>query len=218
MSDPGSPKSDPNTRRPNEPPRHGEAQDGPIREDGPRQDAVGEPDGQTELEQLKEQLVQAGDRVLRTQAELENYRKRIRREIEEERRYANLPLMRDLLQVVNNIDRAIEAAENASAPADLLEGFKMVALQLGAVLEQHQCRRIEADGTPFDPNLHEAVSQQPSGEHPENTILHVVQEGYRLHDRVVRPSQVIISAAQPEESQQDADQPPREEPRARQQR
>ena len=188
-----------------------------MREDDTGQDAAGQPDEQTELEQLKEQLAQADDRVLRTQAELENYRKRVRREIEEERRYANLPLLRDLLQVVDNVDRAIKAAESTSAAADLLEGFKMVALQLGTVLEQYQCSRIEADGALFDPNLHEAISQQPSGEHPENTVLHVVQEGYRLHDRVVRSPQVIISAAQGEDSQQDVDQPPREEPRATQQ-
>ena len=113
--------------------------------------------------------------------------------MDERLRYANLGLLRDLLPVIDNVDRAIEAAEKNADAAALLEGFKMVSQQLGEVLKRHHCTRIEALHTPFDPNVHHAVMQQPSEEHPANTVLMVTQNGYQLHDRVVRPSQVIVS-------------------------
>ena len=146
------------------------------------------------IELLREQCVQANERVLRAQAELENYRKRATRDMLEERRYANLPLLRDLLPVVDNLDRAIEAAEKTHNTADLLEGVKMVAQQLVGVLQRYECVKIEALHSSFDPNLHEAISQLPSPDHPTNTVIAVTQTGYRLHDRVVRPPQVVVSS------------------------
>jgi len=144
-------------------------------------------------QKLRSELAAAKDRELRAHAELDNYRKRSAREMDERLRYANLGLLRDLLPVIDNVDRAIEAAEkNADAEA-LLEGFKIVSQQLGEVLNRHHCIRIEALHAPFDPNVHHAVMQQPSEEHPANTVLMVTQNGYQLHDRVVRPSQVIVS-------------------------
>ncbi|HWL75243.1 MAG TPA: nucleotide exchange factor GrpE [Burkholderiaceae bacterium] len=136
---------------------------------------------------------QLQDRLLRTQAELDNFRKRSRRELEDERRYAELPLLRDLLPVVDNVTRAIEAAQKNADAASLLEGFRMVSQQLGSVLERHHCKPIKALHEPFDPHLHEAIMQQPSNELPENSVLMVTQEGYQVHDRVIRPSQVIVS-------------------------
>ena len=142
------------------------------------------------------ELQAAHDRELRCRAELDNFRKRAAREYQDGLRYANLPLLQDLLPVIDNIDRAIEAAEkNADADA-LLEGFRMVSQQLEDVLKRHHCTRIEALDAPFDPNFHHAVMQQPSDEHPANTVLVVTQNGYQLHDRVVRPSQVIVSKAE----------------------
>jgi len=159
-------------------------------------DPVAKPQAATEdaQQKLRLELTAAKDRELRAHAELDNYRKRAARELDEQHRYANLSLLRDLLPVLDNVDRAIEAAEkNADANA-LLAGFKMVSQQLGDVLTRHHCTRIEALHTPFDPNVHHAVMQQPSEEHPANTVLMVTQNGYQLHDRVVRPSQVIVSA------------------------
>jgi len=144
--------------------------------------------------QLRAELAEAKDRALRYQAELDNYRKRAQRQIDDERRYANLPLLRDLLPVFDNVHRAIEAAEKSPEPASLLAGFKLVAQQLQDVLSRHHCEPIEALHAPFDPHLHQAVGQQPSEEHPANTVLSVAQAGFRLYDRVVRPSQVIVSA------------------------
>ena len=154
--------------------------------------------------QLRAELEAAKDRALRCHAELENYRKRAARELDDRLRYANLGLLRDLLPVVDNVERAIAAAESVGPavelspqPGDnaLLEGFKLVNRQLEDVLRRHHCHRIEALNMPFDPNLHHAIMQQPADQYPENTVLTVAQNGYQLHDRVVRPSQVIVSKA-----------------------
>jgi len=159
-----------------------------------------------DIDQLRVQLEAAKDRALRFQAELDNYRKRVSRQMDEERRYAQVPLLGDLLPVLDNVGRAIEAAEKAADAASLLEGFKLVARQLESVLERHHCTKIDALRQPFDPHWHEAILQQPSGEVPPNTVLHVTQTGYRVYDRVVRPAQVIVSAAPPEANPQEADQ------------
>ncbi len=145
------------------------------------------------LDQLHNDLEAAKNRVLRSQAELENYRKRAAREIEEHRRYANQPLMYDLLPVLDNIERAIGAAEKSQDVAGLLEGVKLVARQFEEVFARHRCLRIGALNLPFDPHLHHAISQQITDEVPPNTVVLVTQSGFQLYDRVVRPSLVIVS-------------------------
>ena len=142
---------------------------------------------------LATELAAEQDRVKRLQAEMENLRNRTAREIAEQHRYAAMPVVRELLPVLDNIDRAIEAAEQADEPSGLLEGFKLVRQQLLDVLERHHCLPIESEGQPFDPQVHEAILQQASDEHPANHVLMETQVGYLLHDRVVRPSQVIVS-------------------------
>ena len=146
---------------------------------------------------LAEQLADAQDRALRAQAELENYRKRARRELEDERRYATLPLLRDILSVVDNLQLAIQAAEQHQDNAGLLEGVKLVSRQLIELLKQHHCQEIEAENTQFDPHSHEAVLHEPSEQHPAGGVTRVTRSGYRLHDRVVRPSQVFVSSGAP---------------------
>jgi molecular chaperone GrpE len=103
-------------------------------------------------------------------------------------------LIRELLPVLDNVERAIRAAEKSADGSGLLDGVKLVAQQLQGVLGRHHCVKIEALGAPFDPHLHHAILQRPSDEHPANTVITVTQDGYQLHDRVVRPSQVIVSA------------------------
>jgi molecular chaperone GrpE len=149
-------------------------------------------------ERLKADLADAKDREIRCHADFDNYRKRAARELEEKLRYANMSLLRDLVPVLDNIERAIQAAEQNADAAALLDGFKMVDQQLQDVLKRHHCQRIEALHAPFDPHVHHAVMQQPSDEHPANTVLMVTQNGYQLHDRIVRPSQVIVSTAKGE--------------------
>jgi len=139
---------------------------------------------------LQQELSEANEKALRVQAELENYRKRARREMEEERRYALLPFAKDLLTVVDNLERAIASGGEGGG---LLDGVKMVSAQLQNVLNQHQCVRIETVGQPFDPNVHQAIAQEPSSEHPAGTVTREAQSGYKLFDRVVRPAQVFVS-------------------------
>ncbi len=151
-------------------------------------------EGEDEPSDLEAELAAEKDRLLRLQAEMQNLRNRLSREIADERRYSPLPLLRDLLPVVDNIDRAVEAAEQQGEAASLLEGIKLVRQLLVGILEQHDCQPINALGEPFDPQVHEAILKQPSNEHPADHVSLVTQQGYQLHDRVVRPSQVIVSA------------------------
>jgi len=151
-------------------------------------------EGEDKPSDLEAELAAEKDRLLRLQAEMQNLRNRQSREIADERRYAPMSLLRDLLPVVDNIDRAVEAAEQQGEAASLLEGFKLVRQLLVGILEQHDCQPIDALGEPFDPQVHEAILKQPSDEHPTDHVSLVTQQGYQLHDRVVRPSQVIVSA------------------------
>lgn len=150
---------------------------------------------------LESQLLEQQDRALRLQADMQNLRQRTSRELSAERKYGALPVLRDMLPVVDNIDRAIgaaeiEAAEKESNADGLLEGFRLVQQQLLTLLSQYQCERIEAEGQPFDPEQHEAILQQPS-EQPAGTVVMVTQAGYRMHDRMVRAPQVIVSSGPP---------------------
>jgi molecular chaperone GrpE len=158
------------------------------------------PANDTTVATLQTQLAEAQNRCLRAQAELDNFRKRTLRTAEEERRYASLPLLRDLLPVVDNLQRAIRAAEQHENAGALLAGVKLVAEQLNAALERHHCVPIAAEGAAFDPHLHQAIAQQPSAEHAPGHVALVAQTGYQLHDRVIRPAQVIVAAPPPEAS------------------
>jgi molecular chaperone GrpE len=146
-----------------------------------------------EMELVRNQLAEARDKMFRAQAELENYRKRARRELDDERRYAEIHLLREILPVLDNIHRAINAAGKNADPTALLEGVRMVRQQLETLLERHHCQPIEAVGQPFDPARHEAVMQQTRPDQPEGTVTDVVQTGFQLYDRVVRPAQVVVS-------------------------
>lgn len=145
-------------------------------------------------DQIRKDVERFKDLALRAHADLENYRKRVARDLDEERKYGGMGLLRDLLPVLDNMYRAIEAAEKTADATSLLQGFKMVTRQLEETLGKHHCRKIDALHQPFDPARHQAILQQPSGDHPAGTVLLVAQEGYQLHDRVVRPSQVIVSS------------------------
>lgn len=149
--------------------------------------------GDLAIQKLEADLHEAGERLLRSQAELENYRKRSRREMEDERRYAALPLMLDLLSVVDNLDRALEAAHKTGDGASLQEGVQMIASQLVGVLAQHHCLRIESVGAEFDPHQHHAIGQEPSTTLAAGVVSREAQAGYKLHERVVRPAQVFVS-------------------------
>ena len=144
---------------------------------------------------LEEQVKALEDRNLRLQAELQNVLGRARRESEETRKYGALGVARDLLPALDNIDRALEAAQKAGESGGLTDGFRMVRDQIASALAQHGCQLIDsAPGAEFDPAMHAAILQQPSTEFPAGTILLTAQPGYKLHDRVVRAAQVVVSS------------------------
>ncbi len=159
-------------------------------------------DVDSQLAQLEAELAAANDRAIRAHAELENFRKRVYREMEEERKYACLPLFRGLLPVMDNLQRAIESTQQRQNANGLLEGVQLVAQQLEAVLQQHHCTRIDAKGKLFDPHLHEAIAQLPSQDFSAGIVIDVTLPGYVLHDRVVRASQVLVSAGPPPNTDQ----------------
>ena len=129
-------------------------------------------------------------------ADFENSRKRLLRDAEIERKYATEPLARDLLPTLDNLDRALEAAKTAGDTGPLALGVAATVTQLLDVLRRHGIVRIDCGpGTVFDPNFHQAVMQQPTADHEPGQIVLVLQQGFRIHDRVLRPASVIVAAA-----------------------
>ena len=152
------------------------------------------------LKQLDQAVAQAGeshDRYLRAVAEQENFRKRTLREKEELRKYGPAGFIEDLLSVLDSFNIGLEAARSRPEAASVVEGFEMVRAQFKTAMEQHGVTEIDPDGEVFDPNSHEAVSQQPSGLIEEGKILAVTRLGYRLHDRLLRAATVVVSSGMP---------------------
>lgn len=147
------------------------------------------------LSALQTERDQFFDSWRRVQAEFDNYRKRQAREAEQTAKYAAVPVIRDVLPGLDNLRRLLEAAQKGGQLEELTKGVELTLKQFESVLEKNYARSIPGVGTPFDPNLHEAISQAPSTEHPPMTVLMEVERGYTIHDRVVRPSKVIVSAA-----------------------
>ena len=146
-------------------------------------------------EQAERDRDELRDLAQRTRADFENYQKRMQRDLAQERRYARRRWPHDLLPALDNLDRAMAAAQQAGETGPLVQGVAMVQAQLLDVLRRHGITRIEAQGKPFDPNLHQAVMQQPSDSVPPGTVLQVLEQGYMIHDRVLRPARVVVSAA-----------------------
>jgi molecular chaperone GrpE len=135
------------------------------------------------------------DLAQRTRAEFENYQKRNQREREQERHFMAGQFVLDILPVLDNLERATAAAKQAGEKGPLVQGVGMVQQQFLDLLKRHGVKRIEAEGKPFDASLHQAIVQQPTADKPPNTVLHVVEQGYMHHDRVLRPAKVVVSQA-----------------------
>lgn len=143
-------------------------------------------------EQLRMEVQNLTERWLRTEAEMDNLRRRTRREIEDNAKFANQRLMVDLMEVVDNLHRALGVANQSTAEA-LVAGVQMVSHQFDEVMKRHGCQRISTLGEMFDPNFHEALQMVPS-DSPAGSVIQEVRTGYRLHDRLIRPAQVIVAA------------------------
>lgn len=150
-------------------------------------------DPKEELKQLSEQLNLQKDRVLRVSAEFENYKKRKQREFEDFKKFANETVFKSLLTVVDNLERAIAAAEEKTGDESLLEGVKLTHKDILKLFETFSVKPVDAHNQPFDPNFHQAVTQEETDEFPENTVTTVLQKGYLLHDRLIRPAMVVVS-------------------------
>ena len=156
-------------------------------------DAAMETSSEPTVESLQAELADAEKRVLMAHADLDNFRRRTRRDQQDSLKYATLPMMGQILEALDNFDRAMEAHEQDPSGTGLLDGVKMVAQQISDILTEKGCKKIEAVGQPFDPNKHQAMQMQPSDEYEANIVMMDLRPGFELHDRVIRPSQVFVS-------------------------
>ena len=152
------------------------------------------------LAEKDEALAMTRDEHLRDRAEVENFKKRLLREKTESLRFATENLLRDLLDSVDNLERAIAAASDGSALQGLQEGVSMVLGGLRSTLERHGVTRLESVGRPFDPAEHEALAQVPTTDEIPGHVMDEHLPGYRLHDRLLRASQVTVAQAPAPES------------------
>jgi molecular chaperone GrpE len=134
------------------------------------------------------------DRLLRVSAEFDNYKKRTAREMQDVVRYANEKMAKELLVVVDNLERAIEAAGAERTEDDpLVKGIHLTLSEVFKILERHKIQPVKALGEPFDPAYHQAMMQEEVEDQPSNTVVREMQKGYTMHDRLLRPSMVVVS-------------------------
>ncbi|MFO0689225.1 MAG: nucleotide exchange factor GrpE [Myxococcota bacterium] len=152
-----------------------------------------------ELKRLHEQKIEESaeqrDQFLRLQAEFDNFRRRSLKEKQESLRYGHQNLVKDLLSAVDNLERALEhGAQNAGSEVrGVLDGIALVHREILTAFEKHGVTQLDAQGQTFDPAVHEAIGQIPSAEVAANVVLQVLQKGYVIHDRMIRPSRVLVS-------------------------
>ena len=154
----------------------------------------------SEVEELRRQLDEKQDRLLRALADTENIRRRSQRERDDYVRYATESLLRDLVPVLDNFDRAIAAARSAGNAPALVEGVELIHRELLRVLERAGVKRYSAVGEPFDPTRHEAISRIVSTTAAPDTVIAETAPGYLLHDRVLRAALVAVAAAPDEDA------------------
>jgi len=172
-----------------------EMSDDACQADGDSDDG-GDDEIMQKLAEAEQKAEEYYDRLLRASAEFENYKKRTTREMQDITKYANEKFVKEILVVVDNLERAIaSASENTGADDPLVQGVNLTLNETFKILERHKVTPIEALGKPFDPNYHQAMMQEDDDEHPPNTIIRELQKGYMIHDRLLRPSLVAVSKA-----------------------
>ena len=155
----------------------------------PEAEEVAEEPAGEQSEEVKAQLI-------RMAADFENFKKRARKEKEDLRKFGNEHLVRDILPVLDNLERALAHVDSDANP--LVEGIKMVSKQFLQVMENYGVRPIESAGKPFDPAIHDAMTQQPTADAEPGTVLQEFERGYTIHERLLRPARVIVAAALPD--------------------
>ena len=145
-------------------------------------------------EALEKEAQENYERYMRVSAEFENYKKRAAREMADFRKYANESLVKELLPVVDNLERALQACTaDDEANRQVIEGVEMTLREIMKVLEKFVVKPIDSLGKPFDPSYHQAVMQREHSDKPENTVVEELQRGYTMHDRLIRPAMVVVS-------------------------
>lgn len=142
---------------------------------------------------LEKQLSLEKDKILRLSAEFENYKKRKQRELDEFKKYANETIFKQLLTVVDNLERAIISTKENSEKDSLLKGVELTHKETIKLFESFNVKTVDAENKTFDPNFHQAVTQEETDEVPDNTVTKVLQKGYLFHDRLIRPAMVVVS-------------------------
>ncbi len=145
------------------------------------------------LEEVEKEKNELSDRLLRTMAEFDNYRKRVAREKEDLIKYGNEKFAFDLLSVMDNFERSLEQARTSQEVEPVIEGIEMILKQFVSALEKFHVKPFESVGEPFDPERHEAMAQQEHDEYDENTVVEEYQKGYCLKEKLLRPARVIVS-------------------------
>lgn len=153
----------------------------------------GEPSLEEALSAAEQELARHRDAMLRMQAEMENLRKRLLRDVERSRKFALEQIMKDLLEVRDSMERGLEVADESATVESLREGQQLTLRMLAKVMEDNDLEVIDPKGQRFDPELHEAMTVMPAGDVDENTVIEVLQKGFRLHDRLIRPARVVVS-------------------------
>lgn len=149
---------------------------------------------ETELASARQEAADARADMLRMQADMENLRKRLVREHEKSRRRTLERFMADLLPVRDSLERGLEAAADPAATVEALkEGKQLIMKMLTKAMGDHGLQTIDPAGEPFDPEKHEAMTMLPSAEHDENTVIEVLEKGYQLYERLIRPAKVVVS-------------------------
>ncbi len=146
-----------------------------------------------QLESKEQEIKVQQDKYLRIYAEFENYKKRAVRDQEEFSKYANERLLKELLPVVDNLERAIFHTKDTKEPGKILEGLELILKQCLEVIGKLGVTGFESHLQPFDPSKHQAIGQMESEEHEEGTVIEEIQRGYRISDRILRPALVIVS-------------------------
>ena len=170
---------------------------------GPSDEPSGENSVSSESGAAEDKNIDWQDKFLRAKADYQNLQKRAADEQRNAIRYAHADFARSLLQVIDDFERTLQAAENAPEADSVVSGVKLVYEKLLKLLDDHHIEPIEALGQPFDPHVHEALMQEPCETLPPDSVLREIQRGYKLHDRVLRPARVVISKAPEPSEQQD---------------
>ena len=157
---------------------------------------LAEEQAETQIEELQQKLSTLGEQLLREQAEMQNVRRRAQRDIESAHKYALEKFASELLSVVDNLERAIEAidAEDEAQKA-VAEGLELTLKTFIEVLGKYNVEAVDPEGQPFDADLHQAVSTVPNNDVEPNTVINVFQKGYTLNGRLVRPAMVVVSTS-----------------------